>query len=262
MRTAIDDSKPTALVLRTAGTNCDVELCRAFERAGAHAELVHLSRLIEDQSALHRADLIGLPGGFSYGDDIAAGRAFSVLVERHLRSAFDDAVDRGVPVVGICNGFQVLVQTGMLPGGGHERCISLEMNANSRFIDRWVGMRVTSAETNVWTRSFQTQDFDQKGFEFPVAHGEGRIVVSRTVDPLALCEGRAVLQYTEDINGSVEQIAGLGDSGGLVFGLMPHPERYLDAMHHPMRSSVSVNNDTPGLAFFRSAVAHVLGITV
>lgn len=249
--------RPVAVVVRAAGTNCDAELCRAFELAGARVELVHIGRVIADRGVLDGADLIGLPGGFSYGDDVAAGRAMSVLVERHLRGGLDAAVDRGVPIIGICNGFQVLVQTGMLPGGELGRCLALDRNTSGRFVDRWVGMRVSHGGGNVWTRSLP-----EDGFELPMAHGEGRLVVGGGVGVDELCADRSVLRYTEDVNGSVDGIAGIGDGGGLVYGLMPHPERYVDVLHHPTRSGVEVGGETAGLAFFRSAVEHVVGAEV
>ena len=247
--------RPTALVIRTAGINCDAELVRAFELAGARAELVHVRRLMEDPGALDRADLVGLPGGFSHGDDIAAGRAMSVLVERHLRGRLEAAVGRGVPVIGICNGFQVLVQTGLLPGGDLGRSLALDVNTGGRFMDRWVGMEVSNAERSVWTK-----DLPAGGFEYPVAHGEGRLVASNEGVLGAIENSGAVLRYAEDINGSVGNVAGLSDPTGLVFGLMPHPERFVTWRHHPTGAGSA--EQTPGLAMFRSAVDHVVAAAV
>lgn len=247
--------RPTAMVIRTAGTNCEAELVRAFELAGAQAELVHVRRLMEDPTALNDADLIGLPGGFSHGDDIAAGRAMSVLVERHLRGRLEEAVGRGVPVIGICNGFQVLVQTGLLPGGDLGRCLALDVNAGGRFVDRWVGMEVSGAERSVWTRGLP-----QVGFEYPMAHGEGRLVAIDAAVIDTIESDGAVLRYAENVNGSVANVAGLSDPSGLVFGLMPHPERFLTWRHHP--AGVGTGGETPGLAIFRSAVDHVVAAAV
>lgn len=252
-----------ALVLRTAGTNCDAEMCRAFELAGARVDLVHLDRLCARPEHLDAYDLIGFPGGFSYGDDIASGRIFAAKVRRYLWPALVRAVVRGVPMLGVCNGFQVMVQSGLLPGPEPGAdwpdepptpSIGLARNDSARFLDRWVGVAVEPASPCIWTA-----DLDPSAaadvMKLPVANGEGRIV---TDDAEGLARtARVALRYTEPVNGSTADIAGVCDASGRLFGLMPHPDRYLSWTHHPFWTRLDDSakaGDTPGLAMFRSAV--------
>jgi phosphoribosylformylglycinamidine synthase subunit PurQ / glutaminase len=258
-----------ALVIRTAGTNCDAELVRAFEMAGARADTVHLHSLVNAPAELERYGLIGFPGGFSYGDDIASGRIFAMRVREKLYPALRAAIERRVPMIGVCNGFQVLVQVGLLPGPANgedwpvgrppPQVVALSDNIRARFVDRWVGVRPEPSSVCVWTRGI-----DEGGparadiMQLPVAHGEGRFVAS-SPEVLSGLEssGRVALRYTDNYNGSQGAIAGICDRSGLIFGLMPHPERYLDWNRHPYwtRLDASVRSgDTPGLRIFRNAV--------
>lgn len=259
--------RPLAIVLRTAGTNCEAELCRAFQLAGATTRLVHVDRLIEESSALDRAHIIALPGGFSYGDDIAAGRVMATKLRTRLYPALRDAVARGVPIIGVCNGFQVLVQAGLLPApGAHDAwpdeparpSIALAANEVPRFTDRWCRVVVDPDSPCVWTRGIAHAHADT--LMLPVAHGEGRVVVN---DDAALDRLRShhqiPLRYAggENPNGSTDDIVGVCDASGLVFGLMPHPERYLEWTHHPFWTRLHEGvrtGETPGLAMFRGAV--------
>ena len=156
--------QPTTLILRTAGTNCDRELAYAFEKAGAATEALHLNRLVAEPELLERFDLIGLPGGFSYGDDIAAGRIFANRLRHRLMAPIQQAVRRGVPVIGICNGFQVLVKLGLLPDpqDGQQR-VTLSDNTIGRFIDRWTSVRADAESSCIWTQGLET-------FDLPIAH--------------------------------------------------------------------------------------------
>jgi phosphoribosylformylglycinamidine synthase I len=264
---------PTALVIRTAGTNCDAEMVRAFELAGAQTELLHLDRLISEPARIDEFDLIGFPGGFSYGDDIASGRIFAMRVRERLYPALRDAVQRGVPMIGACNGFQVLVQVGLLPGPAAgdsigwpqssppPQTIALTDNAGARFVDRWVGVRPEPNSICVWTRGLADglSDEQQKEIlQLPVAHGEGRLVAS---DPSVLSRlqsaGQIVLRYTDNYNGSEGAVAGICDPSGRVFGLMPHPERYLDWTRHPWWTRLDPatrSTLTPGRLIFQNAV--------
>jgi phosphoribosylformylglycinamidine synthase I len=265
---------PKALVVRTAGTNCEAEMLRAFQLAGAEAQLVHLDRLIADPAQLDGYDLFGFPGGFSYGDDIASGRIFAMKMRERLYPALRQAVLRGCPMIGACNGFQVLVQVGLLPGPAPgepwpeaappAQTVALTDNQDARFHDRWVGIRFEPASVCIWTRGLDEAadlETDRQIKQLPVAHGEGRMVTaSPSVLPALERSGQVALRYTDNYNGSEEAVAGICDASGRIFGLMPHPERYLDWTRHPFwtRLSPAVRKGvTPGLRMFQNAVEAV-----
>ncbi|HVZ94321.1 MAG TPA: phosphoribosylformylglycinamidine synthase subunit PurQ [Phycisphaerales bacterium] len=278
--------KPLALILRTAGTNCDAEMVRAFQLAGAETELVHLDHLIGDPSQVERFDLIGFPGGFSYGDDVAAGRIFAVRIREHLYPALRAAADRGVPMIGACNGFQVLVQTGLLPGSEQgqwpeepaPQATALAANAGGRFIDRWLHMAPVANTRCIWTRgldhfvsSSSSQAASRKPHPdllmLPIAHGEGCFLTSSpTILQQLEQNGQVAIRYAphDNPNGSESDIAGICDPSGRIFGLMPHPERYLSWRNHPWWTRLpaeSMTGDTPGLRMFKNAVEAVVGVT-
>ena len=253
-------SNPKALVIRTAGTNCDVELCRAFTLAGALAESIHLDRLIANPSLIAQFDLIGFPGGFSYGDDIASGRIKAMHTRDKLLPELLKAVERGVPMIGVCNGFQVMVQIGLLPGGdSQEQRAALTENDHGRFIDQWVGMVPNTDSNCIWTKGLDSMPAGE--MIYPVAHAEGRFVTkdSQTLD-LLKAGNQIALRYETDINGSMDQIAGICDPSGRIFGLMPHPERALDWNRHPFWTRLDEDTkkmQTPGLKIFTNAVEAV-----
>jgi phosphoribosylformylglycinamidine synthase len=266
---------PRTLILRTAGTNCDGETAFAFERAGFAAHRLHINRLLESPAQLKNYQTLAIPGGFSYGDDIAAGRIFANQISHHLRDELRDFIAAGKPIIGICNGFQVLVKTELLPGplaGRTGQTCTLTGNDSGRFVDRWVHLAARSTKC-IWTAGIEP-------LELPIAHGEGKFVpandeVRRALganDQIALVYtrpdgGTANGQSPDNPNGSVDDIAGVCDATGLVFGLMPHPERHLNPMQHPAWTSrkIDVNADGPGLEIFRNAyryVAHGVGAGV
>jgi phosphoribosylformylglycinamidine synthase len=247
---------PNTLILRTAGTNCDRELAHAFQRAGATTETIHLHRLIDEPSLIERFDLIGFPGGFSYGDDIAAGRILANRLRHRLLEPLQAAVARGVPMIGICNGFQVLVKLGLLPDpAAAKQTATLADNTSGRFVDRWVGQRTERESVCIWTKGLET-------FELPIAHGEGRFFAPPEVLDTLEANGQVALRYPDDDNpnGSERGIAGVCDPSGVVLGLMPHPERFTDPTHHPAwtrQGAAWLNQPPAGLRFFQNAVEHV-----
>ena len=300
--------RPRAVVIRAAGTNCDEEMCRAFDLAGADVDLVHLGRLLDDPSRLAAYDLIGLPGGFSYGDDIASGRVFATQLRERLYPVLRDAAARGVPMIGACNGFQILVQVGLLPGPASqpshaptasspaprgrgagegstpptsplsssspssavtwpdnppEQTVALTDNAAARFIDRWVRVEIPSNTRCVWTKPLAGMGgaHASDAMMLPIAHGEGRFVADSPSLLAALRErGQIAALYApgDNPNGSEGDIAGICDASGRIFGLMPHPERYLSWTNHPFWTRLpesARSGDTPGLTMFKSAVA-------
>lgn len=268
---------PHALVIRTAGTNCDAEMVRAFELAGAATDLTHLDRLIADPSQLDRYDLIGFPGGFSYGDDVASGRIFAMRVRERLYPAIRAAAKRGCMMIGACNGFQVMVQVGLLPGpaAGEDwpedaspaQTVALAHNAGGMFIDQWVGVEFCAGSPCVWTRGiaerFRGPDRGDI-LRLPIAHGEGRFVpASAAVLERLESQGQVAMRYTDNVNGSTGAIAGICDASGRIFALMPHPERYLSWLNHPYWTRLGAGTrqgDTPGLAIFRNAVEAVANV--
>lgn len=260
--------KPCALVIRTAGTNCDAEMCRGFRLAGADARLVHVNALIDDPALLERADLVGFPGGFSHGDDIAAGRVLGVRLRTCLWGPLRDAAERGVPMIGICNGFQVMAQVGLLPGfppgawpdTPPEPTIGLAENTGGRYIDRWLGIEVDAASPCVWTRHLPA---DPAIMRLPIGHAEGRLVADdeSVLDQLE-ADARIPIRYAEgeNVNGSSRRIAGVCDPGGRIFGLMPHPDRFLSWHNHPFAERIdraTRRAQPPGLSIFQNAVASV-----
>jgi phosphoribosylformylglycinamidine synthase I len=256
--------KPSVLILRSAGTNCDEETAYAFERAGAQPHRVHINRLLENPAVLADYQILAVPGGFSYGDDIAAGKILASQITRKLHDDLHRFVEAGKPVIGICNGFQVLVKTDLLPGpiaGASGQTATLANNAGGRFIDRWIHLTGTGGKC-VWTAGVDRLDL-------PIAHGEGRFI---TISAAATAElrdsGQIALLYAAaadartageayNPNGSVDDIAGVCDATGLVFGLMPHPERYVDPTQHPAWTSRSPLPEVgQGLRIFENAVRH------
>ncbi len=255
-----------ALVITAPGINCDGELAHAFQAAGVTPERVLLDTLARTPRLVDRYGMIGLPGGFSYGDDIAAGRIMAALIRERLYPALRAAIERGVPMICPCNGFQIAVQSGLLPGPADGSwseeprlaSVALSNNASARFEDRWTRMEIPRDTVCVWTRGVLCHEPDDV---LPCAHGEGRFVTDdATMDRLE-SSGQIAVRYAaaDNFNGSMGAVAGICDPSGLVFGLMPHPERYTQFTQHPWwtRLSPSARAGAPlGLRMFQAAVAH------
>jgi phosphoribosylformylglycinamidine synthase subunit PurQ / glutaminase len=253
-------AQPRAIVLRAPGTNCDEETSAAWERAGARAETWHIGRLLESPQSLDDCAILTIPGGFSYGDDLGAGRIFATRLGSVLGDALRRLHERGGLILGICNGFQVLVRAGLLPGGPVGSAATLTHNESGHFESRWVRLALTPGRSPFITGS--------EPIELPVAHGEGRFLLA---DPSALAaleaagqvvlryvdaSGRPTEEYPANPNGSPGAVAGVCDPTGRIFGLMPHPERHVDPLHHPRwtRRGPGVDGDGDGLRIFRDAV--------
>lgn len=253
--------RPRAIVLRAPGTNCDEETAFAWAAAGAKVETWHVGRLIESPTALDGFQILTLPGGFSYGDDLGAGRIFATRLGTVLEEALGRFRDRGGLILGICNGFQVLVRAGLLPGGPSPCQATLTFNDSGHFESRWVRLAPTAGPSPFLA--------DDEPIELPVAHGEGKFVVaaSEALHDLEAAgqivlrylddQGRATETYPANPNGSAGAVAGLCDSTGRVFGLMPHPERHIDPLQHPRWTRGEARSVGDGLRIFRNAVAAV-----
>lgn len=254
--------RPRVLVLRAPGTNCDQEAAFAFNAAGGQAELLHVNRLLESPNQLNQFQILCLPGGFSYGDDLAAGRVLAVQVQHFLRDAVENFKAREGLIWGICNGFQVLIRTGALLEPTAEGAqATLTWNNSGRFEDRWVHLEA-NAQRCVLLRGIYRM-------YLPVAHAEGKFVPrdretlarleagGQIVLRYATAEGdRASQQYPANPNGSVDDIAGICDSTGRVLGLMPHPERFIDRLQHPRWTRESLADEGDGLEMFRNAIEY------
>ena len=229
---------PCAVVLAAPGTNRDHDVAFALGLAGAEARIVLLAELVAEPTLLQRAQMLVVAGGFSYADALGAGRMWSLALSHGVGDSLTAFVAGGNPVIGICNGFQVLTGTGLLPGAlGH--------NASGHFQCEWVRLEAPASRC-VWTR-------DLAPVECPIAHGEGRYVHA---DPAALAAaGQVALRYAgHNPNGSVDDIAGVCDPTGVVLGLMPHPENHVLARQHPRHARGAVGG--LGLALFEQGVRY------
>lgn len=238
--------KPTAAVLYAPGINCHEETAFALELAGLEAKIVNIHDLLNNNGALTDYQAVVVPGGFSWGDHLGAGRIFGVHLVARLAEQLESLVQSGKPVLGICNGFQVLVETGLLPDKTiGKRGAALLQNRSAVFESRWVDLAVTDTDS-IWTRGLEGRIL-----RMPVAHGEGRLYwePDHTVYP-AVCyakDGEPTDEYPANPNGTPGGIAGIRDSSGLIFGLMPHPERAVLEWH----------GSTDGMEFFRNLAVYL-----
>ena len=254
-----------ALILSGFGINCEAETQTAFERAGARAARIHLNDLIESPRLLHDRHILAIPGGFSFGDDVAAGKIFANRLRYRLGEDIKEFVASGKLVIGICNGFQVMVKMGLLPlfEGEFVQDVTLTHNDSGRFDNRWVNTRVDPNTRCVWLRGIDT-------LEMPVRHGEGKFIArdEATLERLR-AKGQVALRYAghdgapadgtfpANPNGSMDDVAGICDPTGRVFGLMPHPEAFLEATNHPRWTRDGLQDEGAGLRVFRNAVEYV-----
>ena len=236
--------QPSALLLKFPGTNCDAETARALEAAGFTTRVEPIS--LATQEHLKAAQLLVMSGGFSYGDYVMAGRIAQLVTERRLGNAVEQFISSGGYVLGICNGFQILTKIGVLPEG------SLIDNSSGRFQCRWVKLRSLQRDNPFLA------DLPEE-FELPIAHAEGRFVAPPGKAEDYLAKGLVTLQYADDVNGSSLQIAGLRDETGRVFGLMPHPERFLYRRHHYDPDWRGDQEHGSGYHFFRSIWRELTG---
>jgi phosphoribosylformylglycinamidine synthase I len=254
-------AQPCVIVLRAPGTNCDEETVAAWELAGARPETWHIGRLLEEPGGLDGFQILTIPGGFSYGDDLGAGRILATRLGHALGDALRRFHDRGGLILGVCNGFQVLVRCGLLPGGNAPCPATLAHNDSGRFEARWVRLLPRPGLSPFVSFS--------EPIELPVAHGEGKFLVAdpRAMDTLD-ASGQIVLKYADEKNGPTQDYpanpngsalaaAGVCDPTGRIFGLMPHPERFVRAIDHPRwtRMGKDLPAEGQGIKVFQGALA-------
>ena len=261
--------KPKVCVLRTDGTNCDEELFYAFEKAGAKPEYVHINELRAKSSPsgvltkggknLSSYQILALPGGFSYGDDIAAGKVLAIELTSFFKDELQNFVAQKGIIVGICNGFQTLVRTGLLPFNNLGKMnVTLALNESGHFECRWVKLKISDSKCLFFNGS-------DKSIEIAVNHGEGKfytdgatlqkiknqnLVVFNYVDD----SGRLTQAYPQNPNGSLEAIAGICDPSGRILGIMPHPEKFVEITQHPNWRRFDKNRKPDGAAFFENMI--------
>ncbi len=305
---------PRVLILRAPGTNCDGETAHAFSLVGGQVDVLHVNRLLEQPSLYRQYQILCIPGGFSFGDDIASGRIFANLLKHHLADALEEFKAAGKLILGICNGFQVLIQTKLLLDDHGGQRATLAWNRSGKFEDRWVHLRTEGRGAAVSSRPEGLGEPSHgegskcvflSGIEtiyLPVAHGEGRFAaISEAVLDELEQAGQLVLRYAaapesslssptrkrgttepfigeqlhpptlgpqppatspqplapypDNPNGAERNIAGICDSTGRVFGLMPHPERHVDPTQHPRWTRGESKTPGDGLQIFENAVA-------
>jgi len=275
---------PKVAVLFGFGINCDHETAAVFNLVGGAAERVHVNHFISGERSMEEFQILAVPGGFSFGDHLGSGRLMGNRMRFALRDQLHAFVAAGKPIIGICNGFQVLVKTGLLPGPNAPlpdfvQRASLTLNDSGRYEDRWVTLEFDDNSPCIWTKGMTRMDC-------PVRHGEGKFVMPSTTDFDALAAGHQLtvryvdpatevgsgmtdepLPFPLSPNGSMRNIAGVCDATGLVFGLMPHPEAVYAKWLHPDHTRNTAPGpehskalgawEGEGLQMFRNAVEYV-----
>lgn len=263
-------AKVRVLILRAPGTNCDEETAFAFQRAGAETSSIHVNQLIETPKLGSDFQILCFPGGFSYGDDIAAGRILAQRLRVHLTDLLAQFQDQDRLVLGICNGFQVMMRLGIFfpsavyPDADSNPPATLTLNRQARFEDRWVHLK------NAQSNSVFLKDIDS--MFLPMAHAEGRLVIAGDSARVKMAEHEQLgLRYCDENgstsdetlpfpvnpNGADLNVAGISDPTGRIFGLMPHPERHIEATHHPAWTRREQQPECgEGLKLFQNAVEY------
>jgi phosphoribosylformylglycinamidine synthase len=249
--------KPRALIAHASGTNRDRDVAWALEIAGAVPDIVHINTLRDGHKSLLDYQMLVLPGGFSYGDDLGAGKLWAVALRHRLGEDLEDFVARRRPILGICNGFQALVKSGLLPAmnGSTDQQTTLTRNVSGRFECRWVQLEPNPESSSGWIKGLT------EPIECPVAHGEGRFVADAATLESIEQQGLVGLRYMvpeqgdpypANPNGSANRIAGITNPAGNILGLMPHPENHIVPEQHP----TTHRGDTAGigLPLFRNGV--------
>ena len=260
-------NKPRVLIFKTEGTNCDEELCFAFKIAGGDPKIVHVNELREKSENLKKYNILAIPGGFSYGDDIVSGKILAVELTSFLSEELKKFIERkDTLIIGICNGFQVLIRTGLLPFRTIGKMqATLTNNDSGHFDCRWVNLKIEPKSKCVFLNNKNTSDNNLISLQ--VAHGEGKFFADnktlRTVEQSNLVvfryvdeKGKPTQKYPQNPNGSLNAIAGICDTTGRILGLMPHPERFVKIEQHPNWRRLNVQKPQ-GLPIFENMIEFV-----
>ena len=252
-------SSAKALILSGYGINCEHESRYAFEKSGGVADIVHINRIIENPKMLEEYNLLVFPGGFSFGDDLGSGKVFANKLKYRLHDPIKDFVNSNKLVIGICNGFQMLVKLGILPSADFRQKVTLAANDSGKFEDRWVFLKINQASPCLFTTGM---DY----LLLPVRHGEGKFIAPDDVMKEIEEKNLIAMQYVDrygkpadypyNPNGSMQNIAGICDETGGIFGLMPHPEAFNIPQNCPYWPFGGVK-DASGLKIFKNAVKYL-----
>jgi phosphoribosylformylglycinamidine synthase len=263
-------ARPGALVLSGYGINCEEETKFSFESVGARADVVHVNDLLDGHKNLKDYQILAFPGGFSYGDDTGSGNAFAHRMKNHLWEQVASFIQKDRLIIGICNGFQIMVHLGLLPALGGEygqRQAALTFNKSARYLTRWVDLQVNGRSP--WLEGIEK-------ISLPIAHGEGKFFSSEETLEELRAKRLIALKYVAsemcayqnlepNPNGSLEDIAGITDQSGRLLGMMPHPERAIEFTHLPnwpwlrekyKREGGEIPKEGPGLKIFENAVKY------
>jgi phosphoribosylformylglycinamidine synthase len=234
-----------ALILRGPGTNCDKETGFAFEKAGADVEFIFLDTLLKEPARLSNSQILAVPGGFTYGDDLGAGTAMAARLTA-VKDKILEFVDRGNLVIGICNGFQIIMKMGLLPGFENAK-ITLTLIPGATYRDQWLNLQVESSRC-VFMKGIKT-------LHLPMANSEGRLFIADEQTKKKIEKDHIALRYVgDDPTNSSEHIAGLCDETGRILGLMPHPERNIFKHSPPDWQDGKTGGE--GLQVFKNAVEY------
>ena len=258
-------NKVKTLVIRTAGSNCDYETVHAFQTVGSDVNLVHVNQVVAENILLKDFHILAIPGGFTYGDDISAGKVLANELKYKLKNQLQQFINDGKLIIGICNGFQVLVKAGLLPEiqfNGGDQSVTLTDNDSGKFEDRWTYLSPISKKC-IFTKGIKEIVY------YPVAHAEGKFIAKdQHILENLLKNDQIVFQYVKpdgkepnypwNPNGSEKHIAGICDQTGRIFGLMPHPERHFHPTQHPRWTREGLKDEADGYKIFSNAVEYIL----
>ncbi len=238
-------------ILAGNGLNCEKSTAAAIEKAGGQAFIVHIEEWLKKPSLILEFQSLTIPGGFSYGDTLGSGNIMALKIQALLQENLKEFLKKGGLVLGICNGFQILVRLGLLPDQSWQQKFALIENSNQKFVCKWVKVKKNNLCPSLFLRDLPAEFF------LPVRHGEGRLWVPE--DQIsswvsAKQNNLLALEYAEDINGSLDRVAGLSDRSGRVLGLMPHPESFIDQNQYFDQKST----DRPvGLKIFENMISWI-----